>query len=101
MISTKRGWEVLSIEVRWSQTSLDAVYHKLMHDILETSEQLARQSGQMHNFRYPNYASSEQDVFAVIDHSGQLGEFRELRDRYDPGHFLTNYLSRPFNIPAD
>lgn len=68
--------------------------------LLQQCEDKARENAYLHDFRHLNYASAEQDVFAVPWKFRQLDELRTLRDEYDPDHFFARYLSRPFDLPS-
>jgi hypothetical protein len=93
-------YKVISLEVRWSLQALDATYQALIETLVRSCEDKARERGQLHDFKYFNYASREQDVFRVLRQSGQLDELRTLRDEYDPDHFFAKSLSRPFDLPS-
>lgn len=93
-------YKVISLEVRWSIRTLDSTYKALIENLLELYDDKVREKKLLHDFKYINYASAEQDVFRVLQQSGQLEELRTLRDEYDPDHFFANYLSRPFDLSS-
>lgn len=79
------------------------------------SQSQQHQQNQLHDFRYINYASAEQDVFRHLERSssdsgsdsgsgpgpGKLDELRALQREYDPDGFLAGCLRRPFDLPPE
>lgn len=79
---------------------LDTLYETMVESLHLAFEALAGESGQLHDFRYINYASAYQDVFGILRRVGALDGLRDLREQYDPDGFLTGYLRRPFDLPV-
>ena len=88
---------VIFIEVRWCLPTHSDLYHTIINDLIQTLEHEAAERGLRHPFKYLNYASAKQDMFASYGQNERM-VLRQVRDRYDNTHFFKERLSLPFKL---
>ena len=89
---------MLAFEIHYLSSTHDERYISLLDSIFADVEALASSRAGLHPFRYVNYASKGQDVWAVLREKGEMEEVRDVQEIYDPDGTWERRLSGGFKI---
>jgi hypothetical protein len=74
---------ILNLNFAWSHSTHDTAIHSATERFIARAEAAAKEMGLWHRFKYMNYASLDQDVFAGYGVEN-VQRLRSVQAKYDP-----------------